>query len=62
MTRKQIEQLPYGSPEQINASDKWYMENVEHITEDEWEDLHNQDVWYTARQRWMAKELENEIR
>jgi hypothetical protein len=54
-TAKQIEAMPYGSPQQLQAASHW-LERFEQFAESHplaaeavWHRLFSQDVWYIAR-------------
>ena len=59
-TAKQIEAMDYGTPAQMAAADAWYLHFVAFaerhplLAECVWQRLHNHEVWYLARSRWMA--------
>jgi hypothetical protein len=62
MTFKQIERLPYGSPEQNKNADTWYekfarfRENHPLLADGVWNRIHLTDVGSLARERWMYKD------
>ena len=55
----EIEKMPYGSTEQHLAADNWYkiflsfMDDNENEFDDFWAYVHNSDVGYKARQRFI---------
>jgi hypothetical protein len=63
---KQIRKMPYGSSEQRAAADAWYRRFAQFaerhpiIAEAVWDTIHHNDVFYTARQRWLFSQPEPE--
>ncbi len=62
LKHKDILKMPYGSPEQIAAADLWYEKfmRIEErspslISHKTWDKIHNNDVFYMARQRYVNK-------
>ena len=60
MTFKRIESMSYGSPDQMKMADEWYTRFAAFrdrydsiITDWVWGRVHNSDVGYQARRRWM---------
>lgn len=65
---KRIEAMPYGSPRQLEAADRWWRRFVawrerrwveqefegEHTT-NAWSKLLLRDVWYIAHQRYLCE-------
>lgn len=56
---KAIEGMDYGTPAQHQAADRYYArflrfaETHPLLAECVWGRLHNNDVWYSARRRWL---------
>lgn len=67
LNAKKILTLDYGSPEQIEAVTIWYRRFIRFaaahpsMSERVWNQLHNHDIFYLARVRWMDHQMENEI-
>jgi hypothetical protein len=59
MNARKVEGMDYGTPAQHKAADAWYArflrfaESHPLLAEAVWNRLHLNDVWYTARRRWL---------